>query len=197
MLPSTELWKQDAIRKLSASCSISLDDAPQHVISEELKATSFQALSDSLSTLPGGNHRLLAVCAQKLPAGDPKSDICPGSGGTESDNHRHRPTGLLALLCPFELSNAAFITSSALLLGTCCARRHDPLLVAGGGLAAWSGGAGGQTGAVHPRRTLPAPRCDLHLRRRHAARCCLAWQPLGAPRPLADWSMTREAYYHQ
>jgi hypothetical protein len=118
MLPSTELWKQDAIRKLSASCSISLDDAPQHVISEELKATSFQALSDSLSTLPGGNHRLLAVCAQKLPAGDPKSDICPGSGDTESDYHRHRPTGLLALLCPFELSNAAFITSSALLLGT-------------------------------------------------------------------------------
>ena len=41
-----------------------------------------------------------------------------GSGDTESDYHRHRPTGLLALLCPFELSNAAFITSSALLLGT-------------------------------------------------------------------------------
>ncbi len=119
MLPSTELWKQDAISKLSASCSIPMHDAPQYVLSKELKATSFQALSDSLSSLPGGNHRLLAVCAQKLPAGDPKSDICPGSqaGDTESDYHRHSPTGRLALLCPFELSNAAFITSSALLLG--------------------------------------------------------------------------------
>ncbi len=94
MLPSTELRKQEAVSKLGASYSIPLHDAPQleYVLSKELKATSFQALSGSLRTLPGGNHRLLAICAQKLSAGDPKSDICPGSGDTESDYHRHRPT---------------------------------------------------------------------------------------------------------
>ncbi len=69
----------------------------------------------------------MAVGAQKLPSGDPKSDMCPGSGDTESDYHRHHPTGLLALVRPFEFidlfffkirANAAFLTSSALLLGT-------------------------------------------------------------------------------
>ncbi len=41
-----------------------------------------------------------------------------GSDDTESVYHRNRPTGLFALLCSFELSNAAFITSRDLLLGT-------------------------------------------------------------------------------
>ncbi len=64
---------------------------------------SFKALSKSLSVLQGGNHRLLAVCARKFP-------------DTESDFHRHRPTVLFAF-CPFELSNAALIISSAPILG--------------------------------------------------------------------------------
>ena len=118
LFTSTELWKQAAIDKLSSTCTTALDEATQHVLADDLKDRSFEELSDFLNTLPGGNQRLLAVSAQKIPAQDPCSDINPGLGCTESDFLRHRPTGLFALLCPFELSNEAFVTSSALLLGT-------------------------------------------------------------------------------
>ncbi len=80
MLPSTELWKQDALSKISAFCSIPMHVALQHELSDELKATSFHAMSLFLAApYNGGNHRLLAV----RPTLDQKLDTCPGSGDIE------------------------------------------------------------------------------------------------------------------
>ena len=52
-----------------------------------------------------------------MPAFDRLSDIRIISTDDQTSFLRHRPTGLFALLCPFELSNPAFVTSAALLLG--------------------------------------------------------------------------------
>ena len=79
---------------------------------------SFQILSNLLQDQLGGNDRLLAISGQSYPAHDPQSDINSRSDSSHTVVSTHRLTGLLTMLCPVELSNAAFITSAALLLGT-------------------------------------------------------------------------------
>mgnify|MGYP003347746889 FL=1 len=75
-------------------------------------------LKERIRNQPGAVDRLEAVSAHQMPASDSHSDIRITPTDDQTNYLRHRPTGLFALLCPFELSNPAFVTSAALLLGT-------------------------------------------------------------------------------
>ena len=60
-------------------------------------------------------YRLKAVSVQSVPTRDFTSDIRPASSH-DTDRLRHSPMGLMALMCPFELSNIAFTFPLAILL---------------------------------------------------------------------------------
>jgi hypothetical protein len=119
-LPSTEALKQEALVKLqhSLGCTNSLQNLSQNTIAEELKAMILKTLAKSISSLPGSNHRLLAITGHTQPGTGSSSDIKQGPGLSETNHYHHSSTSLFALLCPLELSNAAFVTSAALILGT-------------------------------------------------------------------------------
>ena len=102
----------------SIGCTNSLQNLSQHTIAEELKAMVLKTLAKSISSLPGSNHRLLAITGHTQPGTGSSSDIKQGPGPSETSHCHHSSTSLLALLCPLELSNAAFVTSAALSLGT-------------------------------------------------------------------------------
>ncbi len=104
----------------SLGCTNLLQNLSQHTIAEELKAMVLRTLAKSMNSLPGSlsNHRLLAITGHTQPGTSSSSDINQGPGPSETNHYRHSSTSLYALLCPLELSNAAFITSAALLFGT-------------------------------------------------------------------------------
>ena len=66
----------------------------------------------------GGVDRLKALAIQSHPARQSDSDIGPELDPDSTNSLSHRPMGLFALLCPYELSNEAFVTSAAILLET-------------------------------------------------------------------------------
>ena len=90
----------------------------QYVIANKLKEESLEHLLTLVRDQAGGQERLLALAAQSFPARHSSSDLGLPQGPDSTNYLRHRPMGLFALLCPYELSNEAFITSTALLTGT-------------------------------------------------------------------------------
>jgi hypothetical protein len=86
----------------------------QHHLVSLMKGDFRTEFLNSLST-PDSN-RLASVSLQRTPADSPASAI--GTSSLSSSNSlKQCPMGLFALTCPYELSNQAVPTSSALLLG--------------------------------------------------------------------------------
>ncbi len=88
----------------------------QHIITEELKSLALELLLIKLQARQGGVDRLKALAIQSHPARHSDSDIGPELDPDSTNSLSHRPMGLFALLCPNELSNEAFATSTAILL---------------------------------------------------------------------------------
>jgi hypothetical protein len=96
----------------SLGCTIWLKTKlSQNTIAKEIKTPT---LAKSISSLPGGNHRLLAIIWHKQPGTGSSCDINQGPG----NHNQHSSTGLFALFCPLELSNATSIASTTRLLET-------------------------------------------------------------------------------
>ena len=90
------------------------DDMPQNAITQVMKSKSLQLFR---SALPEDSlYRLDQVSQTCCPARSSTSDIRPALSH-DSDSLRQCPMGHFSLTCPFELTNAAFHTSSALLFG--------------------------------------------------------------------------------
>ena len=62
--------------------------------------------------------RLKALAIQSHPARHSDSDIGPELDPDSTNSLSHRPMGLFGLLCPYELSNEAFVTSASIVLET-------------------------------------------------------------------------------
>ena len=90
----------------------------QHIITEELKSLALELLLSKLQARPGSVDRLKALAIQSHPARHSDSDIGPELDPDSTNSLSHRPMGLFALLCPYELSNEAFVTAAAILLET-------------------------------------------------------------------------------
>jgi hypothetical protein len=90
------------------------DEWPQHHITQQMKEKSRDTL---LASLPASDaYRLAQVSQSSCPSRSISSDIRPAPSH-DSDCLRQCPMGHFSLTCPFELSNAAIHTSTALLLG--------------------------------------------------------------------------------
>ena len=90
----------------------------QHIITEELKTQALELLLIQLQARQGCVDRLKALAIQSHPARHSDSDIGPEQDPDSTNSLSHRPMGLFALLCLYELSNEAFVTSAAILLET-------------------------------------------------------------------------------
>ena len=103
------------------------DAKPKHLlqdINEQLKIYSVNLFRSSPALQQGGLHRLKSLGVQSVPAQSPQSDLNPGVDLDPDDENRdrqtflrHKPMALFALMCPCELSNTAFVSSAAILLG--------------------------------------------------------------------------------
>jgi len=92
------------------------DTRPQHQIVHLMKASAFTCFTASLS--PSDQKRVTACAQQSFPTRSTRSDIRPALHQQHDTDHlRHSPLGLFSLTCPYELSNAAFLTSTSILLG--------------------------------------------------------------------------------
>ena len=117
------------------------DAKPKHLlqdINEQLKTYSVNLFRSSPALQQGGIHRLNSLGVQSVPAQSPQSDLNPGEDLDLDDENRdrqtflrHKPMALFALMCPCELSNTAFVSSAAILLGiplphALLLRQHSP-----------------------------------------------------------------------
>jgi hypothetical protein len=90
------------------------DTRPQHELVRMMRTSSYDRFR---ALLPKPDRDRLTACAQQtVPTRSADSDIRPARGH-DSDHLRHCPLGHFSLTCPNELSNPAFLTSTALLLG--------------------------------------------------------------------------------
>ena len=87
---------------------------PQHIITTRMKEKNKEILVSSLDT--DNAYRLAQVSQNTCLTRSSTSDIQPALSH-DSNFLRHCPMGHFSLTCPFELSNAAIHTSTALLLG--------------------------------------------------------------------------------
>lgn len=92
------------------------DSRKQHAIVQLMKDVSRKKFIANLGEDSAEAYRLAAVSAQSVPTRSFTSDIRPASSH-DTDRLRHSPMGLMALMCPFELSNHAFVSTLAILLG--------------------------------------------------------------------------------
>jgi hypothetical protein len=92
------------------------DVRKQHTITQLMKDTSRKRFIQQLGANSAEAYRLEAVSVQSVPTRDFTSDIRPACSH-DTDRLRHSPMGLMALMCPFELSNTAFTSTLAILLG--------------------------------------------------------------------------------
>ena len=90
------------------------DNEPQHVLTQTMKSLLREQFRSTLT--PDSAYRLDQVSQTCCPTRSSTSDIRPALSH-DSDSLRQCPMGHFSLTCPFELTNAAFHTSSALLLG--------------------------------------------------------------------------------
>ena len=90
------------------------DDSVQNVITSQMKALAYQ---DFLDSCPSDDRaRITAVGLQTIPTRCSTSQICPVRV-PGSDHLDQCPMSLFSLMCPFELSNQAFVTSMSICLG--------------------------------------------------------------------------------
>ena len=90
------------------------DTWPQHHLTHQMKE---KLRATFLATLPADDaHRLEQVSLSSIPTRASTSDISPALSH-DCDSLRQCPMGHFSLTCPFELSNAAIHTSTAILLG--------------------------------------------------------------------------------
>ena len=90
------------------------DDRAQNVITSQMKALAYQ---DFLNSCPSdARARITAVGLQTIPTRCSTSQICPVRV-PGSDHLDQCPMSLFSLMCPFELSNQAFVTSMSICLG--------------------------------------------------------------------------------
>ena len=92
------------------------DGRKQQTIIQLMKDFSCRRFIAQLGEGSADAYRLKAVSAQSVPTSDLTSDIRPASSH-DTDRLRHSPMGLIALMSPFELSNMAFTSTLAILLG--------------------------------------------------------------------------------
>jgi hypothetical protein len=91
------------------------DTRSQNIISCILKDKVHKDFQANLSA--DGKIRLKAISQQTVPTAVTSSDLQPPTNN-EEDSLSYTPMALMALVCPFELSNEAFITVLSIQLGT-------------------------------------------------------------------------------
>ena len=98
-------WKQ---------CGSLSDNLPQNTITLEMKALACETFLSQ--GLPDEAARVAAVGLQTIPTRYSTSLLCPVRV-PGNDNLEQCPMSLMDLMCPFELSDQAFITCMSLCLG--------------------------------------------------------------------------------
>ena len=105
---------KDAVSRDWKQCGCLSDTRPQNTITSETKALAFETfLSQCLSDEAA---RVAAVGLQTIPKRCSTSVLCPVRV-PGNDNLAQCPMSLMDLLCPFELSDQAFIKCMSLCLG--------------------------------------------------------------------------------
>jgi len=90
------------------------DTRSQYVITSQMNTFAYQDFLDSCSS--DDRARITAVGLQTILTRCSTSHICPARV-PGSDHLEQCPMSLFSLMCPFELSNQAFVTSMSLCLG--------------------------------------------------------------------------------
>ena len=112
----TTVKESACILSVLGNLSAEEKDVPsQQQILKHMKATQRTRFLASLS--PDDKFRLNRVSFSTVPSRAASSDIAPPRYNA-ADTLRQVPMGLFALTCPYELSNEAILTSTALLLGS-------------------------------------------------------------------------------
>ena len=105
---------KDALSRDWKQCGSLSDTRPQNTITSEMKALAFETFLSQCH--PDEAARVAAVGLQTIPTRCSTSVLCPVRV-PGNDNLAQCPMSLMDLMCPFELSDQAFITCMSLCLG--------------------------------------------------------------------------------